>query len=88
MTETTHITSNAVTVDGRYLKQRCVWCGEIIADYDFAMSASSDGKPPSGWECGILITIDGDNPKHLWKTEDQDHLPDSFCGYKYNLKEL
>lgn len=88
MTETTHITSNVITTDGRYMRQRCVWCGELIIDYDLSMMMSTSTDPVKGWECGIMISVEGENPKHYWKTEDQEHLPDSFCGYKYNLKDI
>jgi len=86
--ETVHITSQVITVDGRFMKQRCVWCGELITDYDLSMCASSDGSAPSGFEGGILVAVDGENPRHTYKIENQDRLPDTFCGFKYNLNDL
>jgi len=58
MTES-HIAGPAVTWDGRYMRQRCAWCGAILLDYDLTRLASMDGAPPAMWPEYETIRQDG-----------------------------
>ncbi len=48
------------------LIQRCVICGEIIADYRNVLYIKDDG-PPTGWSAGRVYVLEG-NPK-IFKTD-------------------
>lgn len=56
----THIAANSITLEGRFLRQRCAWCGCIIIDNDLSrmeVALNPDGTvppPPRGWECSRL----------------------------------
>lgn len=50
---TTHMAGIDVTIDGRYLRQRCAWCDEIIIDVDLtaiavALERCADCNPGPG----------------------------------------
>lgn len=61
----THVASFPITWAGRYLRQRCAWCGKTILDYDLervAVQIPEDGTPPKDptpWPTGALIRKDG-----------------------------
>lgn len=64
MTES-HIAGITVSWDGRYLRQRCSWCGHVLLDYDLTKVAvmvppdGSDPEPPATWPVGAVIRTDG-----------------------------
>ena len=72
---TTHIASQTITMEGRYMRQRCVWCGVLLTDYDMFMIATSDGKEPGSWTCGALVRVDG-NVRTVVPGE---KIPDDCC---------
>lgn len=83
MSTTTHIAGLDVTLEGRYMRQRCAWCDEIIMDYDLAMVAvqiPEDGSEPQGpgaWEVGALVRR-GDGVSYVL---DDKRLPDDSCAW-------
>ncbi len=75
---TTHIAAQHVTVNDRYLRQRCGWCGATLLEYDLtrvAVPADQPG-PPATWPVGVLVTVDDGAS---W-TVDGDRLPDDACA--------
>lgn len=74
----THIAAPHVTIDGRYQRQRCAWCGTVLAEYDLtriAVPVGTDPEPPH-WPLGALVTVDGNAS---WGS-DAEQLPDDACG--------
>ena len=67
---TTHIAAQHVTVNDRYLRQRCAWCGATLIEYDLHGVAVPEGQDPTPatWPVGALVTVDGDR------------LPDDACA--------
>jgi hypothetical protein len=77
MSEVVHIAGLEVCLFGRYLRQRCAWCGEILSDYDLTLTASSDGSRPKCWPVNALVAIDGPGS---WTLPETDRLPDNACA--------
>lgn len=73
----THIAGQHITIDDRYLRQRCAWCGAILLDYDLERVAAPIGQegPPATWPAGALVTVDGGAS---WTVE-VERLPDDSC---------
>lgn len=62
--EIVHIAGQPVQLQGRYVRQRCSWCGALIEDIDLANAASevSEGETVSGpplWPVGELVALAG-----------------------------
>lgn len=78
---TVHIASNRIIVEGRYHRQRCVWCGALLIDDDLAMQmvevTHAHEEPPS-WPVGGLVRIEGENPRHS-SAVDSEKLPNDCC---------
>ena len=57
----THIAGLDVLWDGRYLRQRCAWCGATLLDYDLTTINVPEGQegPPATWPVGALVRRDG-----------------------------
>lgn len=57
----THIAGGQLNIHGRYLRQRCDWCGIILVEYDLERVAVPVGQPflPAMWSTGALVRIDG-----------------------------
>lgn len=74
----THIAGPPITISDRYLRQRCAWCGEVLAEYDLARIAVPVGQDPTPatWSAGALVTVDGNAS---WATE-AERLPDDACA--------
>lgn len=74
----THIAGVDITIDDRYLRQRCGWCGVVLLEYDLARVAVPVGQPaePGRWPVGALVTVDG----HASWTVEADRLPDNACA--------
>lgn len=80
-----HIAGLDITI-GRFQRQRCAWCGNILIDYDLSMVAvalmpgETTGKPPSGWEVGALVEVsNGGGYSSVVSHEDGDRLPKNAC---------
>lgn len=60
-----HISAQPLYWDGRYVRQRCAWCGAILIDMDLATIAvpipedGSDPEPPGTWPVNATIRVDG-----------------------------
>jgi len=77
----THIASNSIIIEGRYHRQRCVWCGALLIDDDLSMQAvpvEQSGERPPSWECGSLVRIEPGNPRVSTKVESET-MPDDCC---------
>lgn len=65
MPETTrptgHIAGPTVTVEERWIRQRCAWCGYILANYDLDRVAVPIGQTgaPGTWPDGAIVMVDG-----------------------------
>lgn len=79
MTAVTHIASDHITINDRFLRQRCGWCGAIIIDVDTARMATPIGQegPYPTWPVGMLVLMDG--PVSCYVNL-EGRLPDNFCG--------
>lgn len=82
MAAVTHIAGLNVTVQDRYLRQRCAWCGVVLLDYDLAniQVAVVPGEEPTGpatWPVGELVTVNGGVSFSL---EAGSLLPDDACA--------
>jgi hypothetical protein len=80
VTETVHIAGMAIDIGGRYLRQRCSWCGAVLIDYDLSMTASvvvggEEPARPATWEVGSLVLVDG----AMSTTVDGEKLPPASC---------
>jgi hypothetical protein len=56
-----HIAGVCLTVFGRFMRQRCDWCGIILLEYDLsriAVPVDQPGPPPY-WTAGSLVRVDG-----------------------------
>lgn len=77
----THIAGLDVALGGRYLRQRCAWCDEVLIDEDatLVMVASTDPSPGglTAWPVGQLVRVDGPVRSLLPEGEE---LPEDFCG--------
>lgn len=76
----THVAGLDVQV-GRFLRQRCAWCGAVLSDYDLARVAVPEGQDlrPAMWTVGALVAIDG---AAAWVVEHEDgaELPAGACA--------
>lgn len=77
----THIASNAIIIEGRYHRQRCVWCGALLIDDDLSMQAvptdQADKAIPC-WKTGGMVRVEPGNPRSSSKVE-SDKMPDDCC---------
>jgi hypothetical protein len=76
----THIAGAEVQVGSR-LRQRCAWCGEVMADYDLQRIAVLEGDDPrpAMWLQGSLVRRDG----CAWFVVDHEEgadLPSDSCA--------
>lgn len=61
-----HIVGIDVMIDDCHRRQRCGWCGALLADDDFSRMAwplNEDGTnpgPPPPWPVGALLEVDGE----------------------------
>lgn len=82
----THIAGLNITIDDRYLRQRCAWCGVVLLDYDLTRIAVPVGQegPPATWPIGALIAVKGGVS---WIAEG-DKLPDDACASPAHAQRL
>ena len=83
MAETIHIAGMQIDIGGRYLRQRCSWCGFVLIDYDlsmmaFAVEPGEEPKPPAMWEVGALVLVDGAMSTTV-EHADGERLPPTSC---------
>jgi hypothetical protein len=75
-----HIAGMQVQV-GQLLRQRCSWCGAVLADYDLTRIAVPEGQDPTPalWETGVLVAVDGGASWVVPHTDGAD-LPPQACA--------
>lgn len=75
-----HIAGLDVTVNDRYLRQRCAWCGATLINYDLTRVAVPVGQDPrpGTWPVGDLIAVDG--PMSYGVLLDGGRLPEGCCA--------
>lgn len=85
-----HVAGLAITWDGRFVRQRCAWCGAVLVDHDLGyvmVETPSDGstpEPPPTWPVDALVRIDG-HMRYTVNTEEQlgegqgEVVPDDCC---------
>lgn len=78
MSAVTHIAGDVITIGGRYMRQRCSWCGATLIDYDLALIAVPVGQDPTpgSWVPGGMVTVDGNMSTHYPGEE----LPADACA--------
>lgn len=56
----THIAGPMITVMGRYMRQRCSWCGYVLDEYDLERVAAPEGQSgsPVGFPVGEQVFVD------------------------------
>jgi len=82
----THIAGANIVLFGRYLRQRCDWCGIVLLEYDLERIAVPVGQDPmpGHWDPGTLVRVDGnisaaiDNPQI---TDEGIQLPPDSCAF-------
>lgn len=82
----THIAGACLNMFGRYMRQRCDWCGTVLVEYDLERGAVPVGQPGSAasWPPGALVRVDGhisaviDNPALI---DDGIQLPPDACAF-------
>jgi hypothetical protein len=83
----THIAGLYVTVEDRYLRQRCAWCGAVLHDYDLANMAEQidfadlhHSAEPSMWPVGAMVRVDGNVSMVVAEQGQEAKLPDDACA--------
>jgi hypothetical protein len=85
---TAHLAGIHVTVDGRYVRQRCAWCGEIIVDADATLIAKPVADIREGetaaefvgvWPVSRFVRVDGRNPRVTELLDEAEGYPDDAC---------
>ena len=87
-----HVAGQWVLWDGRYLRQRCSWCGTLLIDVDMSMiqvaipagktedQARTDGDLDyPTWQIGALVAFDGAAPFVIAVPGDMVTVPDDCC---------
>lgn len=81
----THIAGIVVTINGRFLRQRCAWCEYVLLDYDLTHTAVRVGEDPTPatWPQAVLVRVDGDETsgRAAWELAygENDPLPEDSC---------
>ena len=86
-----HLAGPEVEAQGRYLRQRCSWCGALLLDYDLASvsrTLDEDEDPenprpwrPGVWAVGSFVAVDdheGWRAAHLVEPEPHPDHPGAF----------
>lgn len=73
----THVAGPCLTLFGRYMRQRCSWCGAVLLEYDLSRVAVPVGQDPTpaSWPVGEQIYVDNSAVPHVGyvvKTETND----------------
>lgn len=78
-----HIAGLGLVIGGRFARQRCAWCGEILVDEDATLIASPDPSPRDPlWEVNALIRVRvGEGVTAYERLEQTDLLPVDCCAY-------
>lgn len=77
---TSHLAGTVITVQGRYVRQLCQWCGHRLVDVDLANIAvpvEDADKPFPAWEVSAWIREDG--PMRRVVETEGDRMPGDAC---------
>ena len=82
----THIAGVQMVMFGRYLRQRCEWCGIVLLEYDLERVAVPVGQegPPAMWTPMALVRVDGHMSAEIDNPEQVDggiQLPPDACAF-------
>jgi hypothetical protein len=74
--EVVHVAGPCITFAGRWVRQRCVWCGHVLIDMDLARTANT----PARWAVDALVHVDG-SMSWVATADDNDEgrVPDRCC---------
>ena len=76
MTET-HIAGDSIAIEGRWLRQRCAWCGKTLLDYDLErVAVHGPDRTVAMWPAGAFIRTDG----AMSSVDESVDLPDDCCA--------
>jgi hypothetical protein len=87
----THIAGSDLEVDGRYLIQRCAWCGATLLAYDYRNTATvGEWRKPPVFPVGGLVRCTYDGAVATWGDatldrttkevlDPDERLPDDAC---------
>ena len=83
MSTVSHVAAQDITYEGRYLRQRCAWCGVNLIDEDLSlcMVMVVDGEPPGvpRWPVGKWIEVDEGCPTVYSVLEEEGIAPKNSC---------
>ena len=77
-----HLMGTDVLVEGRYLRQRCSWCGLAVIDEDLELVMVPEGQGPGvpRWAPGTWVRIDDGCPTvYTLADADEGKLPPDAC---------
>jgi len=78
---TSHLAGAPITVDGRFHRQLCQWCGHRLHDMDLRNIAfkarDGEGFRPPEWEVGVWVRADG--PMSRVVEVDDGKMPGDAC---------
>jgi hypothetical protein len=76
-----HVAGPPLTIDDRYQRQRCLWCGDVLEEYDLAYIAVPDEQPgpPATWPPGAWVRVEG-NAAYVIEVGIDDPMPPDACG--------
>lgn len=92
MATETHVAGLDLEIQGRYLIQRCAWCGAVLLAYDYERVAveGDTWQKPATYPAGHLVRFTYDGPVATWgevtlsrtisETLDDETLPDDSCA--------
>jgi hypothetical protein len=100
MATETHIAGLQMDVRGRYLLQRCGWCGAVMAAYDRQrVAVLGEWSDPALFEVGRLIRFSYDGPvarfggvtlarTSMVMLDETDELPDDACALNVPFEDV
>lgn len=79
-----HLAAQDVWVEGRYVRQRCAWCGELLIDVDLARIAvhpplPEGERPIATWQPGAMVEASGVWPTVYRQIDDDGRIPINSC---------
>lgn len=98
MATETHVAGLDLEISGRYLVQRCAWCGAVLLSYDYERVAMvGEWQKPATFEIGKLVRFSYDGTVARWgevglsRTVKQvlgdERLPDDACCLALPLED-
>jgi len=79
----THLAGIDITVEGRFVRQRCSWCGELLISTDVTILAVPVGQDNTfrSWEVGAWVEVTTGNPTCYMVVDPpaEDKFPDNSC---------